>query len=84
MAQHDYSLSPGRCILRDGQPFASIHRAGGEPASPLFAFEDDEPGDWSYCKSCIRILSLNRRRVNPLPYPARFRVADVIETTPGC
>jgi len=33
-----YTLEPGRCIMRDGQPFVTIHRCESkdqEPASPV-------------------------------------------------
>jgi len=47
--------------------YAPLHLRGEcdqchDPSAELFAFEDDEPGDWTYCSPCAKIISLNRRR----------------------
>ena len=46
--------------------FAPLNRSGEcdqchSPAVALYAFEDDEPGDWTYCESCARGIARRRR-----------------------
>ena len=47
--------------------FGPIYRRGEcdqchDPAANLFAFEDDEPGDWTYCEPCARAIAARRKK----------------------
>lgn len=50
--------------------FAPVYRIGEcdqchSPAVALFAFEEDEPGDWQYCEPCARGIARRRRARKP-------------------
>lgn len=52
--------------------FAPLHRSGEcdqchSPAVALVAFEDDEPGDWTYCEPCARRIARRRRARREAP-----------------
>lgn len=46
--------------------FAPIYRHGEcdtcHGTFTLYAFEDDEEGDWVYCERCANVIKRNRRR----------------------